>query len=260
MSRVLRALSWSTIVALSLFVLTACGDDSTGSSDENVTEAPGVFETFVGEDGQWYFHLLAGNGQRVLQSEGYVSKQGCDNGVASVKENGVELGQYDLLEAVNGESYFNLIAKNYEIIGTSETYVSLSNAERGRDTVHDLIVRNVRVEAAETGGARFNVFRGVDNQYYFHLRAANGEILLQSEGYVQRGGADNGIASVRENGKLIEQYEVLEAQNGQHYFRLQAMNYEIIGHGEMYASLSNAERGVQTVVDLLISEQVADPE
>lgn len=261
MSTTLRKLGCFAVLMMAGTALSACSDDSTGVGDSQaVTEAPGVFETFVGQDDQWYFHLLAGNGQRVLRSEGYVSRAGCLNGVESVKDNGVDLGQYEVLGSVDGEHYFNLLAANYEIIGTSETYVSRFNAERGVDTVHDLIVRNLRVEAADTGGASFNLFTGADGEWYFNLRAANGEIVLQSEGYVQRAGAENGIASVRDNGKLAEQYEIREAQNGQHYFVLKAQNHELIGRGEMYASLSNAERGVEALVELLQSERVADPE
>jgi len=260
MSRAFRLLTWLAVSLAACFGVVACADDSTGTGDEqNLTEAPGVFETFQGEDGQWYFHLLAGNGQRVLQSEGYVSRAGCVNGVESVQENGVDPGQYDLLQAIDGEWYFNIIARNYEIVGTSETYVTRSNAERGMDTVRELIVENLRVEAAATGGAKFQLFTGTDTQWYFNLRGANGEIMLQSEGYQQKGGAENGIASVRENGKLVEQYEIREAHNGQHYFVLEALNHEVIGRGEMYVSLANAERGVQAVVDLLQSERVAEP-
>ncbi len=183
-----------------------------------------------------------------------------ENGIESVKANGVDLANYDLLEAVNGEWYFNLIAQNYEIIATSETYVSKSNAERAMETVRDLIVQHLRIVAAETGGARFQIFVGTDDQYYFRLRAANGEIVLQSEGYVAKAGATNGIESVRANGQDEGQYEIIEAQNGQHYFVLEALNYEIIARGEMYATLYNAERAVESIVELLRSEAVADPE
>jgi len=248
-------------LVLAVVAFAGCSSESSGVDEQNVTEAPGVFETFVGQDGQHYFHLLAANGEKVLSSEGYVSLAGAENGIESVKTNGVDVANYDLLEAANAEWYFNLIAQNHEIIGTSETYVSQSNAERGMDTVLGLIVQNVRVEAAETGGARFETFKGQDSQTYFHPRAGNGEIMLQSEGYVASSGALNGIESVRTNGRLVEQYEVLEASNGQQwYFRLKAANHEIIGWGEMYVSLSNAERAVDTLVSLIASEQVADPE
>lgn len=242
-----------------VLALVGCSSE-TGVDEQQVSEAPGVFETFEGQDGQTYWHLLAGNGQKVLHSEGYVNLAGAENGIESARSNGVDLANYDLLEASNGEWYFNLVAQNHEVIGTSETYVSHSNADRGAETVQGLIVRNVRVEAAETGGARFEMFQGQDDQVYFHLRAANGEIMLQSEGYVAIGGALNGIESVRTNGRLPERYEVLQASNGeQWYFHLKAANHEVIGWGEMYVSESNAQRGVDTLVDLIASEQVADP-
>jgi len=250
------------LLALALsFTLAGCSGDDTAIDEQNVSESPGVFETFEGQDGQFYFHLLAGNGEKVLHSEGYVSLAGAENGIESVKTNGVDLGNYDLLEASDGEWYFNLVAQNHEIIGTSETYVSKSNAERAMETVQGIIVKNVRVEAAETGGAAFELFEGQDGQTYFHLKAGNGEIMLQSEGYVALSGAQNGIESVRTNGRLPERYEVLEASNGQQwYFRLKAANHEVIGWGEMYVSQANAERAVDTLVELIASEAVADPE
>lgn len=250
------------IWALWVAVLTLGGcSGETGTNEQNVAESPGVFETFVGQDGQHYWHLLAANGEKVLGSEGYVSLAGAENGIESTKANGVDLANYDLLEAVDGEWYFNIEAQNHEILATSETYVTHSNADRGAETVQGIIIKNVRVEAAETGGAKFETFVGQDGQHYFHLRAANGEIMLQSEGYVALGGAENGIESVRVNGRLPERYEVLGASNGeQWYFRLKAANHEIIGWGEMYVSQSNAQRGVDTLVELIASEQVADPE
>jgi uncharacterized protein YegP (UPF0339 family) len=52
--------------------------------------------------------------------------------------------------------------------------------------------------------ARFVLSRGKDGQYYFDLRAKNGEIIAQSEGYVAKSGALNGIASVKENAPNAE--------------------------------------------------------
>ena len=46
---------------------------------------------------------------------------------------------------------------------------------------------------------KFTLFKGKNDQYYFNLKAANGEIICQSEGYVSKQGAENGIASVKEN-------------------------------------------------------------
>ncbi len=45
------------------------------------------FEIFKGKDGKYYFRLKAGNGEIIAQSEGYSSKQGAQDGIASVKMN-----------------------------------------------------------------------------------------------------------------------------------------------------------------------------
>ena len=46
---------------------------------------------------------------------------------------------------------------------------------------------------------KFTLFKGKDDQYYFNLKADNGEIIAQSEGYTSKQSAENGIASVRSN-------------------------------------------------------------
>lgn len=44
---------------------------------------------------------------------------------------------------------------------------------------------------------KFEIFKGSNGQYYFRLKAENGEIIAQSEGYTSKQGAQNGIAAVR---------------------------------------------------------------
>ncbi len=41
--------------------------------------------------------------------------------------------------------------------------------------------------------AKFVVFKGSNGQYYWHLKAPNGEIICQSEGYTSKQGALNGV-------------------------------------------------------------------
>ncbi|HEY59904.1 MAG TPA: YegP family protein [Anaerolineae bacterium] len=87
------------------------------------------FTIFTGKDGQFYFRLVARNGEPILASEGYVNKSGCKNGINSVKRNAVKDKQFKRLTASNGEFYFNLVAENGKVIGKSETY----KTEQGRD-------------------------------------------------------------------------------------------------------------------------------
>ncbi len=240
---------------------TGCSSDVPTTGDEqDVTANAGRFETFKGGDGQYYFHLIAGNYEKVLHSEGYSSKSAAQKGVSSVKKNGATSASYEILKASNGEYYFNLVAGNGEIVGTSELYGTKSAATKGAESVRKLIVKQLRVEAAETGGAELEVFDGRDGDVHFHLRAANGEIVMMSEGYEDEDGAIVGIESLRENGRVPSRFEVLPAADGQYFFHLKAKNGEIIGQSEIYRSKANAERARDSVIDLVDSEKIADPE
>lgn len=45
------------------------------------------FNIKEGADGKFYFNLTAGNGEIILQSQGYTTKDSAENGVESVKKN-----------------------------------------------------------------------------------------------------------------------------------------------------------------------------
>jgi len=245
------------VVALaSLGMVTGCAadaDDGSAAGDEDdVTASAAKFETFEGVDGQTHFHLVAGNGQLVLQSEAYTSVAGAQKGVASIKDNGGHADAYRVAQAKNGEYYFNLVAPNNEVIGTSELYASKANAERGAEGVRKLVIKIKRWETvAAKPEATFGVFKGIDGQHRFNLRAKNGEIVLQSEGYTTRESALKGIASVRDNGKRAAAFTVFEAASGDYALHLQAGNGEIIAHGETYSTKANAERAVARMTEML---------
>ena len=48
------------------------------------------FELYNDKKGAFRFRLKAGNGEIILASEGYVSKDGCKNGIASVRKNAAD--------------------------------------------------------------------------------------------------------------------------------------------------------------------------
>jgi uncharacterized protein YegP (UPF0339 family) len=46
-----------------------------------------VFEWYVDKAGKYRFRLKAANGEMIATSEGYASKQGCVDGIESVRKN-----------------------------------------------------------------------------------------------------------------------------------------------------------------------------
>jgi len=53
------------------------------------------FETYKDAAGKFRFRLIAPNGEIIAVSEAYESKDGCKNGIASVKENAPKAGIVD---------------------------------------------------------------------------------------------------------------------------------------------------------------------
>lgn len=51
---------------------------------------------------------------------------------------------------------------------------------------------------------KFTIFTGKDSQFYWNLKADNGEVICQSQGYTTRQSAENGIESVRSNAPTAE--------------------------------------------------------
>lgn len=45
---------------------------------------------------------------------------------------------------------------------------------------------------------KFQVFKGKDDQYYFHLKALNGEIICSGEGYTTKQNCLKGIHAIKE--------------------------------------------------------------
>ena len=80
---------------------------------------------------QFHFTLKGGNGETILTSERYVSKQGALEGIQSVKECSSIAASYEKKDASNGQPMFNLKSSNGQVIGTSETYSSSAVRDGG---------------------------------------------------------------------------------------------------------------------------------
>jgi uncharacterized protein YegP (UPF0339 family) len=93
------------------------------------------FQIFKDSAREFRFRLKAKNGETILASEGYTTKQNCKNGIESVKINSPIDSRYDRKTAVNGQYYFVLNAANGEVIGMSEMYTTTAARDGGIEAV-----------------------------------------------------------------------------------------------------------------------------
>ena len=91
----------------------------------------GKFEVTTRENGEFQFNLKADNGQVILTSQGYAAKDGCMNGIESVRKNSQDDNMFERKEASNGKLFFNLKASNGQVIGSSQMYADASGRDNG---------------------------------------------------------------------------------------------------------------------------------
>jgi uncharacterized protein YegP (UPF0339 family) len=94
---------------------------------------------------------------------------------------------------------------------------------------------------------KFELRKTSVGQFYFSLKASNGESILASEMYESKAGAENGIQSVKTNAPIDSRYERKTSSSGQPYFVLKAANGEPIGKSETYSSNAAMENGIDSV-------------
>ena len=105
---------------------------------------------------------------------------------------------------------------------------------------------------------KFCITKGKDGKDYFTLKAGNGEVILQSQGYSSASGCENGIESVKTNAQDESKFECREAKDGRTYFVLKANNGQEIGRSQMYKTDSGCKNGMASVAKNAASATVVD--
>ena len=95
---------------------------------------------------------------------------------------------------------------------------------------------------------KFELKKAKNGKFYFNLKAGNGEIILTSQMYADKGGCENGIESVRTNSASEDMFDTMEDKSGKPYFVLKAKNSQVIGRSESYSSKSSLKKGIASVM------------
>lgn len=99
------------------------------------------------------------------------------------------MGKFIITKRKNGEYQFNLKAGNGQTILSSESYATKAGCKIG--------ITSVKTNCSSD--SRYDKRTSSNNQYYFNLKAGNGEIIGTSEMYTTSTARDNGIESVKSN-------------------------------------------------------------
>lgn len=99
---------------------------------------------------------------------------------------------------------FDLKAGNGEVIATSEVYTTEAACKKGIESV----IKNAAVAGVEDQTVegfekvkhpKFEIYEDKAGEFRFRLKATNGEVIAQSEGYKAKASCKNGVESVVKN-------------------------------------------------------------
>ena len=105
---------------------------------------------------------------------------------------------------------------------------------------------------------KFVISKGKDGKDYFVLKAANSQVILQSQGYKTSQGCENGVESVKKNSQDEKMFECRTAKDGRTYFVLNATNGQEVGRSQMYKSERGCKNGIASVAKNAPNATVVD--
>ena len=219
----------------------------------------GKYEVYT-DGSAYYYNLKASNGELLIKSEAYASKDSVLLAVEAIKRN-IEVGTISVREDKHGLYQFVLTAKNHRILVMSANYSTEKRAQSASESFKRFAATSPVVEIEEIvesnkeevkpenvvdkKGGRLGVLSN-ENGYYYVLKASNGEVLVTSDYFKLETSALNAMNRFKdavENGKFY-----IEKDKRENYqFKLLASNGRIVCVGQIYASKPLAIASVNSV-------------
>jgi uncharacterized protein len=105
---------------------------------------------------------------------------------------------------------------------------------------------------------KFEIFAGRDGQFYFRLKAANGEPILSGRAYDSKPGAVHGIANVMTEAQEDDRFVRKTSANFKYFFQLRSKTGRLIGWSELYETRQGRDNGIRAVQTAIQWGRIAD--
>ena len=104
----------------------------------------------------------------------------------------------------------------------------------------------------------FELFQDENKDLCFRLRAADGKILLTSEGYASRAEVEDGVSQAQTLAPGAMNYERKRTDDG-HSFTLQAYGGEVVATSEVYPTTAARDKAIEAVKHEAPGAEVIEP-
>ncbi|HWQ67819.1 MAG TPA: DUF1508 domain-containing protein [Methanospirillum sp.] len=96
-------------------------------------------------------------------------------------------GKFEVYKDMSGEFRFRLKAGNNQVILTGEGYKTKSGCNHG--------IESIKKNAIDA--SRYEIYKDKVGKFRFQLKAGNGEVIGQSQGYTTESSCNHGIESIQ---------------------------------------------------------------
>ncbi len=115
--------------------------------------------------------------------------------------------KFQLYKDATGKFRFRVVAENGQTVASSEAYQQYASCLKGINSVKKNSGSNVEdltINDRKVLNPKYQIYKDAAGKFRFRLKASNGEIIAQSEGYETKDGCKNGIEAVRnsKDGKI----------------------------------------------------------
>lgn len=223
----------------------------------------GKYEVYS-DGNSFYYQLKASNGEVLIKSEAYASKDSIYLAIDAIKRN-LELGKISVRQDKHGLYQFVLTARNHRTLVMSANYKTEKRAESASLSFKRFAATSPIVEIAETvvsdkeevtletivdkKGGKLGVLSG-ENGYYYMLKASNGEVLVHSNVYKTESSALNAMNRFKE-AVFTGKFYVEKDKRNNFQFKLFSSNGRIVCVGHIYVTKALAIASVNSVASFV---------
>ena len=241
----------------------------------NETKAKGKYEVYP-EAGMFKYRLKANNGEILLVSNDYKTREGAKKGIETLKKN-LKEGTHRIVTDKNGYSQFRIFtSKDSRLVASGEIYRTLLSAQNAlastqrfgnsrkivdldeipESEIREEAVTLPEVERKQNGKVELYIDES-DKKWRTRLIANNGEILFTSAAYSSKSAALNGLNSIKAKASSNSFHIYRDKQNRYQYMLL-SDNGLVLLLGETYNSRERAISSATSVRSFLANSVIVD--
>ncbi len=221
------------------------------------------------------FQLLSDQGDVLLTSGTYTSRDNCTDGIRAAIEAlrdpesfGIQAGNSVALRGPDGaqlassaslasrqaatEQIADIVAAaaqttQYDVTFTTTRQTTRRQQRAFQRVSPEELAALYNFTRTSSGANGFELYREEDELYYFHFNDASGQPVLFGRGFPASAKRDRRIEAVIRNSGIEKRYDIVE-DNGSYYFTLKARNGQEIARSRTFPNRAGAEGAIAFLI------------